>query len=229
MTVLVSFDYGQTLCELDVDLLAARVSERGAELSAELLSRAAPAAWQAYNDAKREGFAGHDAWCSFMERLLAGAGAGSASTPLAEWLWSEQPQKNLWRRPIAGMIELVLELRGRGLPLAVVSNSEGRLMQLLREVGIASHFDVVIDSGNLGFEKPDRRMFELAASALGGSASDLIHVGDAWEADVVGALDAGARAVWFASSAPRVLPPRVRACQNAAELRRELRAFGVPL
>ncbi len=229
MTALISFDYGQTLCELDVALLASRAHERGVQLAPEALSGAAPAAWRAYNDAKREGLAGRDAWCLFMESLLSGAGAGAASRRLSEWLWTEQPRKNLWRRPIAGMIELVVELKSHGLPLAVVSNSEGRLMQLLGEVGIASHFDVVIDSGRLGFEKPDRRMFELCASALGGAVRDLIHVGDAWEADIVGALDAGARAIWFASSEPRVLPPRVRACQNAAELRRELCALGVPL
>ena len=229
MTALVSFDYGQTLCELDTALVAARAGERGVLLSAQELERAEPAAWQVYNRAKREGLAGHDAWIAFMENLLSGAGAGAESLPLTEWLWSEQPRKNLWRRPIAGMIELVRELRSKSVPLAIVSNSEGRLMQLLEEVGIANDFDVVIDSGKFDFEKPDRRMFELCASALGGAVEELIHIGDAWEADVVGALEAGARAIWFANGEPRVLPPRVRACGNAAEVRHELAGFGVPL
>jgi putative hydrolase of the HAD superfamily len=127
------------------------------------------------------------------------------------------------------MLELVAELAEASVPLAIVSNSEGRLAELLEEVGIARYFSAVIDSGKLDFEKPDRRMFELAARALGGSVEELIHVGDAWEADVVGALEAGARALWFAASAPRVLPPRVRACGSAAEVRSELSGFGVLL
>jgi len=229
MTALVSFDYGQTLCGLDLELLAARAGERGLIVSPDRLAQAEPGAWQTYNRAKRQGLAGHDVWCAFMESLLSGAGAGAQARPVAEWLWSEQPRKNLWRRPIAGMLDLVAELESRGVPLAVVSNSEGWLMELLDEVGLGGRFAVVIDSGKLGFEKPDRRMFELAASALGGSTADLIHVGDAWEADVTGALEAGARALWFAASEPRVLPPRVRACQNAADVRRELIAFGVRL
>jgi len=227
MTKLVSFDYGQTLCELDVTLLAARAGERGVALETRALSEASPLAWQAYNDAKREGRGGRDAWCLLMETWLAQAGAGASARPLAEWLWTEQPAQNLWRRPIAGMFELTGELAERGVPLAIVSNSEGRLAELVDLVGLTRYFAVVIDSGKLDFEKPDRRMFELAASALGGSLEDLIHVGDAWEADVVGALDAGASALWFAGSEPRVLPPRVRACKNAADVRRELVALGV--
>jgi putative hydrolase of the HAD superfamily len=227
MTALVSFDYGQTLCELDVGLLAERAGERGVRLATEALSEASPYAWQAYNAAKSRGLGGRDAWCLLMETWLAHAGAGTDATPLAEWLWSEQPRKNLWRKPIAGMFELVSELREKGVPLAIVSNSEGRLAELVDAVGLAAFFAVVVDSGKLDFEKPDRRMFELAAEALGGKLEDLIHVGDAWEADVVGALDAGARALWFAASEPRVLPPRVRACKNATDVRRELIALGV--
>jgi putative hydrolase of the HAD superfamily len=229
MTPLVSFDYGQTLCELDVRLLSQRAAERGVSLAPEALTRASPGAWRAYDEAKRQGLSGRDAWCSLLEAWLAGAGAVSEARPLSEWLWGQQPAQNLWRRPISGMLELITDLADQGHRLAIVSNSEGKLLELLQEIGIADRFAVVIDSGKLGFEKPDPRMFELATSALGGRVSDLVHVGDAWEADVMGALQAGAQALWFAASEPRVLPPGVRACPRAADVRRELSGLGVRL
>jgi putative hydrolase of the HAD superfamily len=86
---------------------------------------------------------------------------------------------------------------------------------------------VVIDSGRVGVDKPDPRIFQLAAQALGVQLSEIVHVGDAWEADVLGALGAGAQAIWYAPTDDRALPEGVLACRNAQELRRALRDFGV--
>ncbi|HEV8246571.1 MAG TPA: HAD family hydrolase [Polyangiaceae bacterium] len=239
MSLVVSFDYGQTLAELDAELLAARVAERQARVDPRAIRAATSLAWQSYNRAKRDGASGRDAWCCLMERWLLEAGIQSIAQPaqgaeplargLSEWLWSEQPRKNLWRQPISGMLELVSELGQRGVPLAIVSNSEGHLRELVEELGQASYFAAVVDSGKLDFEKPDRRMFELAAQQLNSTVAELIHIGDAWEADVVGAIGAGARAIWFASSQERKLPSGVKACSDAEQVRAALLEFGVPL
>lgn len=232
----VTFDYGQTLAELDTVFLAGRVAERGAHVDVARLDAECPAAWDAYNDAKRRGEQGYEAWRSFMKTLLERAGARSLSEPqaevassLVEFLWSQQPVRNLWRRPIAGMERLVGDLRASGVRLGIVSNSEGKLRELLDEMGLGAYFPVVADSGKLGFEKPDRRIFDHVAAELDVATSDLIHVGDAWEADVEGALAVGARAVWITDD-PRgkTLPPRVRACRSAEDVRSALRAWGVP-
>src|SRR5688500_9003876 len=99
-----------------------------------------------------------------MRTMLGGAGVGGAQLePLVDWLWDEQPRQNLWRRPIPGMIELGDELRAAGVPLAVVSNSEGRLAELVDALGWADRFACVADSGKLGFEKPGREIFAWAA------------------------------------------------------------------
>jgi HAD superfamily hydrolase (TIGR01509 family) len=232
----VTFDYGQTLAELDTVFLAARVAERGASVDVARLDAECPAAWDAYNDAKRRGEQGFEAWRSFMRTLLERAGARSTTTPddevatsLVDFLWSQQPVRNLWRRPIAGMEELVRDLKARGVRLGIVSNSEGKLRELLDEMGLGAYFPVVADSGKLGFEKPDRRIFDHVARGLGVETSDLVHVGDAWEADVLGALAVGARALWItADPAGKTLPPRVQACRSAADVRSALRAWGVP-
>jgi FMN phosphatase YigB (HAD superfamily) len=138
----VTFDFGQTLCELDTALLAQRLAERGITVLAERLEAAVPDAWRAYDAAIKAGLGGHP-WKTLMTRLLEGAGVGRVTPQppggpvdsAVDWLWTEQPRRNLWRRPIPGMIELVRELRGAGVPVGVISNSEGRLAELIAEVG----------------------------------------------------------------------------------------------
>jgi HAD superfamily hydrolase (TIGR01509 family) len=232
----VTFDYGQTLAELDTAFLAQRALEWGAAVESSRLEAASPTAWAAYDDAKRSGETGYGAWSKFMATLLAHAGTVSRSAPgrevtaeLVDYLWSEQPRKNLWRRPIAGMAELVEGLADRGVPLGIVSNSEGHLSELLEEMSLRRYFRVVADSGKLGFEKPDRRIFDFAAEGLGVAADSLVHVGDAWVADIEGALHVGAKAIWVADATNgKALPAGVARCHGAGEIRSALRALGIP-
>src|SRR5690349_21329964 len=107
----VTFDAGQTLVDLDLDFLAHRLGERGFVVEPDRLGAAAPAAWRRY-DLLVEAGGGHP-WHGFMTGLLQGARLPAGEiAPVVDWLWSEQPRRNLWRRPIADMIELARELAG---------------------------------------------------------------------------------------------------------------------
>lgn len=228
--IAVTFDFGQTLLELDHACLARRLEERGVTLDAERARLETPGAWVAYGEAKRNGLLGQDAWCTFMRTLLERSGLDTtAANHLATWLWGEQPKVNLWRKPIPGMFELALDIRRRDIPIGVVSNSEGKLAELTAELGHASTFRVIADSGVLGIEKPDPRIFQFAAERLNVATSDIVHIGDSWEADIVGALAANARAIWFQPNEKRVLSSDIRSAVDASEVRAALRDFGLPL
>lgn len=216
------FDFGQTLAELDYDFVAKRALERDALFDPRQGRENSKPAWDIYGQKKSEGHA--IAWQAMMQAQLEGGGVPRERAPeLAEWLWAEQPRRNLWRRPIPGMIELVRELREAGLPIAIISNSEGHLAELVEELGWHADFDIVVDSGRIGIDKPDPRIFHHACAALSVSPQELLHVGDAWEADVQGALGASANAVWFDSRhRERTLPERVHGASNASELREVL-------
>jgi putative hydrolase of the HAD superfamily len=222
----VTFDFGQTLGELDYDFLRRRLAERGTELDPNGARSAATDAWQLYGTKKDAGHA--LAWRAMIEHILHGGGVStSAALELGAWLWDEQPRQNLWRRPIPGMIELVRELRQREVPVAIISNSEGHLAELVDELGWSGDFDAIVDSGRVGVDKPDPRIFQHAAAALSLTADALLHVGDSWEADVQGALGVSSAAVWFDSRhRQRELPPNVLGAANAAELREVLARFG---
>lgn len=225
----VSIDFGQTLAELDTGMLSRRLAERGIAADEGRLEAAVPAAWEAYNAAVHRGVSGHP-WKILMARLLEGAGVtGEQARGAVDWLWTEQPRRNLWRRPIPGMIELVGDLRAAGVPVAVLSNSEGRLAELAEELGWASRFVAIADSGRLGFEKPGREIFAWTAERLGVALEEVVHVGDSLAADVEGALAAGMRAVWFRGDPARAaaLGDRVAAAADAAQVRAAFQRFGL--
>jgi putative hydrolase of the HAD superfamily len=237
----VTFDYGQTLARLDTAFLARRVAERGAVVESARLDAVEDQAWAAYDVAKQRRLGGYESWCTFMSALLTLAGtkpqdekddkdAAPLVASLVDYLWSQQPTKNLWRRAIPGMTELLVDLKRAGVPLGIVSNSEGRLAELVDEMGWGEFFPVIGDSGKLGIEKPEPGIFEYVAGGLGVPLSEIVHIGDVWAADVDGALGVGARAIWFTQApSSRSLPEGVVACSSAAEILEALRALGFPV
>jgi FMN phosphatase YigB (HAD superfamily) len=212
----VTFDAGETLVELDLDFLAARLVSKHIDTTGAALTAALPTAWRRHDSL---GDVGHEArWRALMTTLLDGAGVpGSSIGGAVDWLWREQPRANLWRKPIAGVVEVTRELAAAGVQLGVVSNSEGTIGALLAEVGIAC--GPVIDSGVVGVAKPDPAIFALALAQTGGAPADAIHVGDSWAADVEGALAAGWRAVWYGRRAEPRDRPGVAIARDGAELR----------
>ncbi len=70
-----------------------------------------------------------------------------------------------------------LRARARKVPVGIISNSEGHLAELVEELGYGALFLVVIDCGRVGVDKPNPRIFQLAAEALGVPLSEIVHVG----------------------------------------------------
>ena len=227
--IAVTFDVGQTLLDLDHDLLARQIAKHGVEIDPRRSAAVEAAGWAADAAARRSGASGAEAWSAFMTALLEQCGVPRHGVPaLVRWLYDQQPTCNLWRRPAPGMIDLAGDLARAGVPVGIVSNSEGRVAELLADAGVLVPFRVVADSGLLGFEKPDPRIFEHAARALGVPATSLVHVGDSWEGDVLGALGVGARALWLTAKAPPSdLPDGVRVVRDAGETRAALRGWSV--
>lgn len=103
--------------------------------------------------------------------------------------------RNLWESVPGDVRPALARLRAAGLKLVVVSNSNGTLRAHMERLDLTRHFALVLDSHQEGVEKPDPRFFRIALERSGSRAETTLHVGDLYEVDVVGARNAGLRAV----------------------------------
>lgn len=78
-------------------------------------------------------------------------------------------------------------------PLASLTNGNADLSR----IGLQDHFVHHVCSRDSGMAKPDRRIFEAAATLLGVAPAQILHVGDDPQMDVVGARDAGLQTAWI--------------------------------
>jgi putative hydrolase of the HAD superfamily len=117
------------------------------------------------------------------------------ATCLIEHFDAAHKQDNLWRKMLPSTPKVLSALRAQGLTLGVISNADGRIGAILEKCGIAKLFDSVIDSHDVGVEKPDPRIFALALERLRVRPDQALYVGDIYGIDVVGAERAGLSSV----------------------------------
>lgn len=78
------------------------------------------------------------------------------------------------------------------VPLAALSNGNADLAA----IGLDHHFAFQLGSREHGAAKPDPSIFLAACDRLGCAPGEVLHVGDAVDADVLGAARAGLRTAW---------------------------------
>lgn len=99
--------------------------------------------------------------------------------------------------PNPPMIELMRELRRRGLRMALLTNNVREWEPLWRAmVPIDEIFELVVDSAFVGCRKPDRRIYEIVLERLGLPAGDCLFVDDV-DGNCEAARDLGMTAVHF--------------------------------
>jgi putative hydrolase of the HAD superfamily len=94
--------------------------------------------------------------------------------------------------------DVLARLRADGARLAVVSNWDVSLHDVLERTGLRQLVDAVVISAELGAAKPDPAIFRAALERLGATADAALHAGDSLEHDVAGARAAGIEAVLVA-------------------------------
>lgn len=174
--------------------VSAVLAAHGLEVSPERLADADLRARVTFDRAEVVGGANNAAHArSYYEHVMEAAGLreGEALTAALADLRHSHRERNLWETPAADAPDALARLRAQGLRLVVVSNADGRLTELLEHTGLAAHVDAAIDSHDVGVEKPDPRIFEIALGRVGGRPEEAAHVGDVYHIDVLGARAAG--------------------------------------
>jgi len=101
--------------------------------------------------------------------------------------------------PLPGALETLQELMERGISLAIISNTiHGQIEKaLLRRYQLQDNFRVLLFSSEVRYRKPRPEIFRMALHHLNAPPEKAMHVGDTPGADVVGALKAGMKAVYY--------------------------------
>jgi putative hydrolase of the HAD superfamily len=94
----------------------------------------------------------------------------------------------------------VLEVLRERYPLALVTDAQSVYARgELHKVGLLDYFDPIIVSGDYGYRKPDRRLFQFALDGMGVAAENALYVGNDMHRDIFGAREVGMKTVMFDS------------------------------
>ena len=63
--------------------------------------------------------------------------------------------------------------------------------------GLEGFFQFVVFAQDYGVQKPDPRLFEIAIEHAGCTKHQLLHVGDSFRNDIIGAKQAGVKSIWL--------------------------------
>ncbi len=126
-----------------------------------------------------------------------------------------------WHEPFPETEATLRHLFALGTPMHVLSGSVDYLPILLANLGWMGYFRTVTFTQEVGVQKPDARVFRFALGRAGQAPADAVYVGDSWEADYVGAQNAGLSAVWL-NRTGRPAPGPCRQIGSLRELPRVL-------
>lgn len=192
------FDYGEVISSY-TDALPSLADAYGVSL-AEFES-----AYWASRNAYDRGQSDLDYWREIGSRLGVSVSPALASTltdlDIAGWLHVEP-----------STVELIEALGTAGVPLALLSNAPVSFARTAEQQSWTKHFRHLVFSGDLGYAKPDERIWAHLVSLLDAAPADVVFLDDR-QANIDGALAAGLDA--------RLWSPRI-----GAELRTQLGDFG---
>jgi HAD superfamily hydrolase (TIGR01509 family) len=187
------FDVGNTLLYPDRAHILAPLAKLGHSPSLEQ--------WHAIERATKRTFdrameqrdpADFNFWFLFFERLLDDLEV--RDTQVHNALIQSIRQSANWCVIRTGTRELLQRL-GERYPLAVISNADGKIENVLKRCEIADCFASITDSGLVGYEKPHPAIFQAALQAMQAKAEDSLYVGDVYSVDYLGATGVGMQGI----------------------------------
>lgn len=221
----VLFDAGGTLVRLDFEWMADLLGASGLPIGADVLRRAEVEGRRRYDASW--GASGPDPAPpgrgdvrAYFGGTLEAAGVPTARVPeIVERLLERERSSGLWVRPAEGARDALDRVGALGLRRAVVSNSDGRAEGHLRHTGVLDGIEFVVDSGLVGVEKPDARVFRIALDRLDVDPSRALYVGDLRSVDEAGARAAGMHFVLIDPSGSYAAPgsPAIREIRELPE------------
>ena len=86
-------------------------------------------------------------------------------------------------------------------PLTIVTNGFVEVQyEKFDKSGLKDYFSHIVLSEEVGCQKPNSRIFEEALRMNGLQAEDVVMIGDSWNSDIQGAINAGIDQIWIRKS-----------------------------
>jgi len=191
------FDVGNTLLFPNRERIHAPLTERGFTPDAEHLRDLECRTKNQFDGMMtgvitKTGSTDHGFWWMFYSQLLSEIGLNDNAT--RDQLVASIRNSSNWDTIRPGTVEQLREI-GERYPIAVISNADGKIEDLLRRCGIAQYFRTITDSGLVAYEKPHPEIFRHALKSVNAAPEQSLYVGDVYSVDYLGATGAGMRAV----------------------------------
>ena len=187
------FDVGNTLLFPNRERIHAPLTERGFTLNADLLRDLECRTKNQFDGmVTNNGNADHSFWWMFYSQLL--SEIGLKDDAIRDQLVASIRNSGNWDVIRPGTAEQLREI-GERYQIAVISNADGKIEDVLRRRGIAHCFRTITDSGLVGYEKPHPEIFRHALKSMNAAPEQSLYVGDVYSVDYLGATGAGMQAL----------------------------------
>ena len=187
------FDVGNTLLFPNRERIHAPLTERGFTPDSEHLRDLERRTKNQFDGMMtNNGNTDHSFWWMFYSRLL--SEIGLKDDAIRNQLVASIRNSGNWDVIRPGTAEQLREI-GERYQIAVISNADGKIEDVLRRRGIAHCFRTITDSGLVGYEKPHPEIFRHALKSMNAAPEESVYVGDVYSVDYLGATSAGMQAV----------------------------------
>lgn len=191
------FDVGNTLLFPNRERIHAPLTERGIVPDGEHLRDLECRTKNRFDGMMiAEGAADHSFWWIFYSQLLSEIGLQheADASPIRDQLVTAIRNSANWDQIRPGTAQQLRQI-GERYRIAVISNADGGIEDVLQRCGIAHCFRTITDSGLVGFEKPHPEIFRQALKSMDAVPGESLYVGDVYSVDYLGATGAGMQAM----------------------------------
>jgi putative hydrolase of the HAD superfamily len=187
------FDVGNTLLFPNRERIHAPLAERGLVLDSEHLRDLECRTKNQFDGMMTaNGSTDHSFWWMFYSQLL--SEIGLKDDVIRDQLVAAIRNSGNWDIIPPGTAEK-LHAIGEHYEIAVISNADGKIENVLQRCGIAHCFRTITDSGLVGYEKPHPEIFRQALKIMNAAPEESLYVGDVYSVDYLGATGAGMQAM----------------------------------
>lgn len=129
-------------------------------------------------------------FASYEQMILENAGL-AVSLDLAQRIWVMAASVPKEFMVFDDTVAALAKLHESGYQLGIISNLRRDMLQICQRLGIGQYVDFVVNSAEVGAEKPSASIFMAALERATVAPQEAVHVGDQHRSDVIGARGVG--------------------------------------